>query len=743
MKTLSQRYIGGGLLFLLLCVGLVPVSLLRVQNAPKEDAKYIRRIYGNHTVGQVFHHEYYSIHTLAVLVRAEDSHIGTLIVRDTHGQALGRQDMALTSEDQWVEFLFKKALAKGTDTLTFSTSSETSSKNAILMRYQVDSDLYPEGNMVVDGKDSYGDIAFQITEKLPLWRAVLVWGQVNSTSVYATLKLIGSGVVFAALLYGLLSIRFTTHKNMRIGIMSGVLCLGFIIACLPYIHSLNGVFGGDAFNYMFKGYALIHGHDPFAADPRKGPFFSLLLIPGLFLHDPLLWSRWVGIIAGALTVALVPLVARKMGVSYTIALMAGILAAGNSFLLFEAPDALAVTTFTLLILFCIYAYMRIEDSRTWIWVLAVSAGLAMLTRFEGALVGAVLLPAAWIRYRMSWKKIVLPIVLAGVIMALPLTSLIWSGTSGIRTAQDIQNDDGLFLVHSIHDVQLSLNIQRSYEFFTNVWIEKGTNMQIGMWLLYGIVLGGCIILLKQFLPKVSPMILTGIGMVSSLGFVLLLMMNNEVSKAILVAALYIIVGASIVLFTRKKPLDGIAMVLVVASQIAVIIWVLPKTRYFLPSIPFLYIFLAYGIQALVPPKKKVAQAIAVVMMCVAALFFFQDTAKHSAKTVEAYNNNAQETDVLLKALLDIRGSGKSIGVESLDDLSVIIYIPKHLLYTLSSHSTADEELQFIRDNHIQLLIKRADSEDWSIATKHPELFSDPKIYTTKNGDAKVLVYQVN
>lgn len=742
MRISNRAYIGVGLMFFLLCIGLIPVSLLRAQNTPKEDAKYIRRIYADHTVGQVFRHGYYSIRTLAVLVRSDVPHSETIIVRDAKRQELARKVVVLTLEDRWVQFSLTKALPKGIDTITLSTLSEVNSKNAILMRYQADSNLYAEGNMVVDGKDSYGDIAFRITETLPLWRAALVWGQVNSTSVYAAMRLVASGALATVLLYALSRISFQKYTHARMWAVSGVLFIGFIGMCAPYAHLLNGVFGGDAFNYMFKAYALMNGHDPFAADPRKGPFFSLLLIPGLFLPDPLMWSRWVGIVAAGLVVGLVPFVARRMGISYPISIMAGIFTAENSFLLFEAPDALAVTTFTFLILLCVYAFLSIKKNKTWLWVLAITSGLTMLTRFEGALVGAVLLPAAWIRYRISWKKILWPVVLMGVIMALPLVSFIWSGKSGIRTTQDIQNDGGLFLVHSIHDQQLSLNIQRSYEFFTNVWIEKGTNMNIAQWLLCGLIIGGCIVLGKQFWPKVTSQILAVIGIIGSLGFVFLLAMNNEINRAILVAALYILVGAGIVLFSRKKPIDGIAIILAIASQIAVIIWVLPKTRYFLPTIPFLYVFLAYGIQSLIPAKKNIAQGIAVVMMCVAAIFFFQDTAKHSGKTIEAYNNNAQENDVLLKALIDLRSSGKSVGIESLDDLSVIIYIPKHLLYTLSSHSNADQELQFIQSNHIQVLLKRAESHDWSVVTEHPELFNDPKIYTTKNGDSKVLVYSV-
>ncbi|HSX24866.1 MAG TPA: hypothetical protein VLG69_02790, partial [Candidatus Andersenbacteria bacterium] len=520
--------------------------------------------------------------------------------------------------------------------------------------------------------------------------------------------------------------------------------IGAIILYAPYTHAINGVFGGDAFNYLFKTYSLLHGHDPFAADPRKGPFFSLLLIPALFIPDPLLWSRWVGIIAAAATAALVPLVTRKIGTPWPIAVMAGVLTAENSFLIFESADALAVTTFTFLLLLSVYCYLAMKKSQKWIWALAVSSGLAMLTRFEGGIVAAVLLPAAWIRYRISWKKIVWPIGLAVLIMALPLSSFLFSGKSGIRTPQDISNDDGLFLVHSIHDEQLALNIQRSYEFFTNVWVEKGDTMQIAFWVGMGIVIGCIVILLKHFLSHIAPRILLSLGIITSLGFLFLLAMNNEINRAILVASLYILVGIGIALFIRKKPIDGIAIACMLLAEIMIVIWILPKDRYFLFTVPFLYLFLVYAIHTLVPAKKKIAQFFAVFMMCIAAVFFFQANQHYLQKKVEAYNNNAQETDVLLKALIDLRASNAHVGALDDEGLAVTIYIKKQNLFIFNQTdiSTADQELQFIRDNHIQYIMERDTAPQWKIARSHPELFSPAKIYTTKNGDAKVVVYQV-
>lgn len=734
-----------GILIALFIVASFPISVSRVQNNPKEDARYIRRIYDNHTVGQVFRHEYYSISKLAVLVRADTPHSAMLVVKNAQEEELGRKNIALTPQDQWVEFTFKKSLKKGTDTLVFSTLAGTSVDQAILMRYQTDSDLYAEGNMVIDRKDSYGDIAFHITETLPISRALLVWGQVNGTSSNRVALFLVKGAACAAALYGLLYGLFGKREQFFRYIPSIALFAYAVFLCAPYVHLFNGVFGGDAFNYMSKGYALMLGADPFSADPRKGPLFSFLVIPGLFLPDPLMWSRWVGIVAAGLVAGLVPLVARRMGSTWPIGIMAGVLTAGNSFLIFEAPSGLAMTTFTFLILLCVYAFLSIKNSKAWLWVLAIASGLTMLTRFEGALVGAILLPMAWLRYRLPWKKAVWPIVVAGLIMALPLTSILWSGKLGIRSAQDIQSDGGLFLVHSIYDKQLQLNIQRSYEFFTNVFVEKGTTMNIAQWLGIGILLGAILVAVRHLFPRIAQYAYAAIGTCSGVLFLFILAMNNEVNRYMLVALLYVLTGVGIAFFVRKKPIEGISILVAIASQVAVIIWILPKTRYFLPTIPFLYLFLTYGIHACIVSKKKIVQFGVLVILATASIYFYQDEQKYLGKNVEAYNNKAFETDVLLKALLDLRSSKQSVAVESLGESAVSMYVaPKHLFYIQPNKASdiAQQELKFIQNNHIHFLLKREDSDDWQIVQKNPELFSDPKIYTTKNGDAKVLVYTV-
>jgi hypothetical protein len=728
---------------------LFPVNITRVQNTPKEDAKYVRRIFNGHSVGQLFNHDYYSIHALEIVARADTPHTAILIANENNTE-IGRATISLTQDDQWFKIPLTHDLNNGTDTVTFTTEKNTSKEHAILMRIQVDSDFYTNGNMFVDGEASYGDIAFRTIQRAPAWQTLLIWGQVNSTSTYQMIVYFFEGLVVTAIILLVTTWVPNQIRNHKFNAMTLIPLIAIFILSIivraPYSHLLQGVYGGDAFNYLSKTYAFLHGHDPFAADPRKGPFYPLLLLPAFLFHDPLLWSRWIGIISAAATAVLVPLIGRKLGIAWPFAVLTGLLVAINRDFIFESPSGLAMTLFTCMITLSVYCYLKISDSKKYITLLSVSSALAMLTRFEGALVGAILLPFAWIKYRLQLKQVVKASVLWIAIMAIPFISIFWSGVSGIRTPQDIQNDDGLYLVHSLQDKQLQLNIQLGYEFFTNTFIWKGDHISVAQWLAIGLLAGLVIIMARRFIPKIANPTLPTLGFALLPCMLFIIAMNNETNCFIIVALFYTLIGIGIVLLVKKNPLTGIPILLVALSQIAVITWILPKGRYFLPALPFLYLFLVYTLNELLPRTKKYAKAgivSAMIALCTFGIYSYTSNASVMEKQVEEYNNKSNTTDALFKALLYVRDSKLSMGTRETNDLYALIYIPEHLLFTLKAtenQDTAEQELAWIQKNHIQTILVRDTDKQFAIITTHPELFSTPQIFTSKNGDAKISVY---
>src|SRR3989338_7416415 len=105
--------------------------------------------------------------------------------------------------------------------------------------------------MIVDGQESYGDIGFRLYDRVPAWRSVLIWGQITRHSLWPQIWRIITGVLIAI---GLLitSQLGNKHEHSRrvLTFAFVILALAALIIRMPYLRTIEGVFGGDAFNYL-------------------------------------------------------------------------------------------------------------------------------------------------------------------------------------------------------------------------------------------------------------------------------------------------------------------------------------------------------------------------------------------------------------------------------------------------------------------------------------------------------------
>jgi hypothetical protein len=202
MSDLKMTSIIVGLLAL---ASLVPIPIIHEKNGPKEDIQYIRRVWAENTVGQVFSHEY-TLDGIRILAYAKQPQATTLEVfaDDT---VIAQQEILVTKTSDWYTVWFDVPLAPGNHTLTFRAPGLSAQDNAILMRYQVDSRFYKGGHMVVNGEESYGDIAFRTLEKAPAWRAIVEVGQITDKSSRRALVTLVIGCGMAAALF------FGTHMQ--------------------------------------------------------------------------------------------------------------------------------------------------------------------------------------------------------------------------------------------------------------------------------------------------------------------------------------------------------------------------------------------------------------------------------------------------------------------------------------------------------------------------------------------------
>jgi hypothetical protein len=743
---MTKRFIGHGLVALsLFGIAWIPINALWTENTPAENPTYIRRVYGNHTVGQRFHINH-PLHALTIVARAQQNQSARLLLSDEQGQSLGHIDVALTDTDQRVHITLDQPLAPGEHLITFHTLTDVPIEEAILLRIQVLSERYAEGNLVMDGQDVYGDLGFRLYERVPLWRVVMIWGQVTGRTIDRGAMRLGSSLILATLLF-IFSEVLLTKKHLRRGaLIAGLLLLAVaaISIRLPYLSLIEGVFGGDAFNYLSKAQALLVGSDPFAADPRKGPLFPLLLVPGFFLPDPLMWSRVVGIGAAAATVVLLPLLARSFGAGWGVALGSGMLLAVNQDFIWESANGLATTLYVSLVVAAGVAYLHAHQQR-WQWLLVILLGLIFLTRYEGALLVVVLLPALWIRERLPWRRAALLIVTTIAIMAIPQISFLWSGVSGIRTVDDLAHDEGLALALSVPDLRDNLNELRHFVNLAWATPERGTDVLRALPL--GILVGVGLYILRRKWPAFNQHGAIWVSAAACLTLGVLLFTKSSASRELLIAMPWLLIGIGMVPWLNLRRYDAVVVSLLLIVHALAITLILPKTRYYLFLLPFLSLWLAWGLYTLVRwNESKFARAVAYTALGLAIVFLYSDGTKGLRDIeLEKYNSSSAHTTVMIQAMRQLRTRSGAVGTRTGPEAPLLIYLTEsrqHFFAESDKDDSVESELAWIKEKNIRFLVERPEESIWQSVPAHSDLFERLHTFTTIYGESRVNVYEV-
>lgn len=727
---------------LLIALGLVlaawvPMNFVRVQNLAKEEEEYIRRVWGQHTVGQTFHVSN-PLDALEIQVRATENLNVPVIVTMEDGTQLADTTISAGPRDSWVTVPFSTNVPAGNHTITFSAPTVPDQNGALLIRYQPDSTRYEDGQMVVDGEESYGDIAFRTHVRTSAWRAVLLRLLVTDKSSQSAAGVLLIGVIIAIAIVG------TTILPARYRLVVGIaaLMLFAVVIRAPYTRSIEGVFGGDAFNYYSKTNALMHGQDPFASDPRKAPLYSFLLIPGLYVNDPLLWSRWVGIVASAVIAGITPLLAKRFGAAWPVALGAGALVAVNVELIWEAPSGLANTTFAALIVVLAWAYAEYVHSKAsiWAWLIAIASGLTVLTRYEGVLFVLPICIAALFVQKLSWKKYTALVATAGILIALPFSSYVWSGTSGVRTLSDIQEDEGLSLIHSGDDI--ADNISRMHGFFSNVWVQTDGLTPLILPLLIGIVL---MLFIEFGIPRIkysSSYTHIVLAVATALYLFLLIAAKHPSGRHLLIALLMAAVGAGATLCLKRQPKIAIPIIIGGVALTVFILGILPKSRYFIQLIPFMGIAMTLAAGRIFSSAKSTFHIGSVLVVSIVAAYVLTSGHTTLAGRLETYNADAHEDAVMLKALQFLRSDHGRVGYfASSAGNPTFIYIPDDRRFGFTEEG-AENERTWLLKNKIKYLIERPGGPLWKSVTAYPNAFTVAHLFDSIYGESTVTVYKV-
>lgn len=740
-----ERIVWGLVLLLGIAAPFVPTLALHEKHPPKEESKYIRRVWSEHTVGQRWRHEY-AINAVSFLVRGYTDQTVDVIVEDEQARPLATERVSLTTNDQWRRFILTPPLPPGEHVVRLRAPALNSPEEALLARYQADSGLYELGEMVVDETFSYGDLAFETYERVPLWQAVQIWGQITDKAARR-----GSGRILWAAGLALVTwaggkwLRRVPISRLRLGIPLALLFLLAWIIRAPYATAIEGVFGGDAFNYLSKAVDLTEGRDPFASDPRKAPFFSFLLVPGLFMSDPLLWSRWVGITGAAAAVGLLPLVARRLGVPWSWALASGVFLAVNYEFIWEAPSGLSNTVYTALIVAVVLSWLH-SARRRGLLALAVFGGIVPLTRYEGILVSAILLPASWLRQRVDGRRMALTALIAAGIAAMPLSSYLITGVSGVRTLEDIRSDAGLQLALSLD--ALNQNLQYGADFIRDSWVVEATNNMPVLYVWLSGIAAGCILWGWKWRAQPRGQRWGHLACVTLLlGIVAVLMLTKSSPAHAVMAGLPIFLsGIGMVELLRRKPVEAGVLAFAFLLHTLAIIFILPKPRYFLPLLPFFAIALAAGLASLAQwPRARHRSLLAILVVMLLAVFFYHDGSLSLQDRLEWYNGKAQDTAVMIAASKFIRKQGLQVGFVNKGEQPILTYVPaarRFMFSAIGDTAKLDQEETYIRDNGLQMLVERNREPVWEIVRAYPERFELVETFASRHGESKVLVYRV-
>ncbi len=667
-----------------------------------------------------------------------------IILSENEQSELSRKVIQISPKQQWVRLNFNSPLPPGPHSLVVKTDPETTLGSAILIHYQPDSRRYEKGNMIVNGNNSYGDIAFRLNEKLPLWKAIIAWGRISNKSITQNLSAIITA--FFLPLFYVLTYKFKNNiKPILIYTLPPLaLILLAVLLNAPLTQLIEGVFGGDAFNYLSKTEALLNFEDFFAADPRKGPFLSLLALPGFMTADPLLWSRWLGIFAAAGTVTLISFVGKYFRLPWALALSTGLLLTLNQDFIWEAPNGMANTLFAFMITVSLLTYFYALDWHRQL-LLSIFLGLTFLTRYEGILFILIILPALFIKEKINWKKALLLIGITIAICVSPQISYFWSGHAGIRTISDINNDGGLSLVYSKE--VLTQNFDMMKYILWNTWIYSE---QFGypLYSLLGGLLAGALLLWrdrKSTRQKIVPGLLLGVP-----AFLIVLTLVLSISlpaRAVTAVLPLFLCGVGVPFLFKNKPFDTSVILLVIFSQLIFITLIIPKSRYYLPIIPFMAMFMVAGIYFFWKQNNnRLSVLFSLSVIGLLAGFLYVDGHNSLMSRLEKYNNRAQDTSVMIQAVKYLRSQYGIIAFRTNDEQSIQIYIPRErrkFFSTKGEENIAQQELSWIRSNDIKYLVERNRPENWQITAQFPDVFERLHTYDTIYGDSRVIIYTVH
>lgn len=654
----------------------------------------------------------------------------TVTVSDSTMIATGIIPAPDIHDDMFARVVFDKPLsAQGTVTIELQAPQATK-ETMVAVRFD------PEHTDLSQPRTEYGVYktgmyALQVQEKLPLWRYLVNLFHTNEQRWYYIATATGAVLLAVALAFrlGWQSIPHQYHRPMEYAVL-GLLLIVAAWSRLSIIPHLGGASGGDPYNYLFITKSIVQGENPLSGEKRL-PGFPLLLVPS-FLNqhnDDVAAMRIISILSAAGSLWMLSLLAKNLHLPWSIQLLAPAALAWQKDFFWTSLRPEPYTFFTFLLLTALV--LVLSARQPWQQILyGLVLGYAAMTRQEGFLLAVLMFVISLFLWRayipaetkkfFSWPTLYayLRMYLPALLVVSPffITNIT---TYGNPFFTPYFEGDRLQIVDSW--AAFKDNAGAAWGVLGSSWRTNWDELErydvfapLFITALL-ILLGWNYLWLKTNILKNrwSELVVLGCGILISVVVIFAAGTTQSSFNSIVPPVVAAVTISSLIPFLVVTGWRGVAVILVLASQLLIATWFHPFAKHYQQSFPLILLVLVTGLLApairhiriaSVSPEdyRLVISSLAIAVLVPLAII----TAIPLTKVhVEIDNNNAAAAldSVLYRA---VKAAMRYDGPYGADQpyLQARLYFEDDASYFLDETTTAAQEAAWIRENGVRTMV---------------------------------------
>jgi hypothetical protein len=385
-----------------------------------------------------------------------------------------------------------------------------------------------------------------------------------------------------------------------------------------------------------------------------------------------------------------------------VAAVAGLLVAVNRHLWWESVHGLANTLYAALFVALAYALTWTAHSYGRYW-LAVLAGLITLTRYEGAAALPIVVGTlgAAVRGRApALARAALPLF---VLLAMPF--LLWplSGAVGVRTWSDLTGDSGLYLAFSAGDWRNNLRAFR--EFWAQSWLFLPQLGEPKISFLLGLLVGAAGGLASRYRFRFFPYVTAVLPYLATAAMLFVLVDGSGRLWEWLLNTLSFLIGLGAAAAVWRRPRWSVPLLLMLLLQLVVVTAILPKTRYYLPLLPFAGIALTLALAVLSRSQQR-GRAGFLVLGSLLIMLIYTDARLALPGLRSEYNEKSHDHTVAVAAARYLTAHAGTVVVVERSHLPLVVYLgPERVLVVPEDIATPRAQAAYLTEHPVDYVFE--------------------------------------